>query len=180
MNSSTASWMTGAIEPVTLGSLLSTPSTVKLLFRGRLPPIDPPSPTTPPAWVVVPGREDCEIDRIAGQIRYRNVRDVSRAVTFQLRRGRIDEVRPCFDRNDFGDSANFQFERNIHDLIGFDVNPFADGFLEAGHFRRNVVGADCKFGKIESTDVACGLCSAWRRFPGWSDVIVAPGTTWPV
>src|SRR4029077_8225080 len=29
---------------------------VKLLYRGRKPPIDPPEPATPPGWVVVLGR----------------------------------------------------------------------------------------------------------------------------
>src|SRR5262249_38893964 len=55
VKSSTDSWMTGASAPVTLGLLLSTPSTTKLLLRGRFPPTEPPIPVTPPDWVATPG-----------------------------------------------------------------------------------------------------------------------------
>src|SRR5258707_12911629 len=61
VNSPTASGMMYCTGPVTDTSLLSTPSTTKLLFRGRLPPMAPPTPATPPDWLVVP---TCNMDRI--------------------------------------------------------------------------------------------------------------------
>src|SRR5258707_14233907 len=60
VNSPTASGMMYCTGPVTDTSLLSTPSTTKLLFRGRLPPMAPPTPATPPDWLVVP---TCNMDR---------------------------------------------------------------------------------------------------------------------
>src|SRR5204863_9354549 len=48
-NSATTSGETYTCGPVTDLSLLSTPSTMKLLLRGRCPPTEPPEPTpTPP------------------------------------------------------------------------------------------------------------------------------------
>src|ERR1041385_4328924 len=41
--------------PVTALSLLSTPSTTKLLLRGRWPPTEPPVPTPTPPELVTPG-----------------------------------------------------------------------------------------------------------------------------
>src|ERR1051325_5340198 len=46
-NSEMESCITATTGPVTLASLLSTPSTTKLLPRGRVPPTEPPSPVTP-------------------------------------------------------------------------------------------------------------------------------------
>src|SRR2546430_9471074 len=60
VKSPTASGITYWIGPVTETSLLSTPSTTKLLLRGRLPPMAPPTPATPPDWLVGP---NCSIDR---------------------------------------------------------------------------------------------------------------------
>ena len=54
-NSCTESWMGTAIAPFTSPLLLSRPSTTKLLFRGRFPPMVPPCPATPPDCVPTPG-----------------------------------------------------------------------------------------------------------------------------
>src|SRR5712692_9761407 len=61
VNSFTASLITGADSPVTLELLLSRPSTVKLLLRGRLPPMAPPVPATPPGCEVVPGARSARL-----------------------------------------------------------------------------------------------------------------------
>src|SRR5229473_1151723 len=47
--------MTGCVGPFTSSRLSSTPSIENPLKRGRVPPIDPPDPSTPPCCVVVPG-----------------------------------------------------------------------------------------------------------------------------
>src|SRR5205807_3421983 len=53
-NSATASLGTFTRGPVTLVSLLSTPSMVKLLLRGLCPPTEGPVPTPTPPLVVTP------------------------------------------------------------------------------------------------------------------------------
>src|SRR5216684_3304957 len=47
--------MTGCVGPFVSTLLSSTPSIENPLKRGRVPPIDPPEPSTPPCCVVVPG-----------------------------------------------------------------------------------------------------------------------------
>src|SRR5215471_19233868 len=47
--------MTGCVGPFVFTLLSSTPSIEKPLKRGRVPPIEPPEPSTPPCCVVVPG-----------------------------------------------------------------------------------------------------------------------------
>src|SRR5258708_29369146 len=47
--------MTGCVGPFTSSLLSSTPSIENPLKRGRVPPIEPPDPSTPPCCVVVPG-----------------------------------------------------------------------------------------------------------------------------
>src|SRR5215472_5368140 len=47
--------MTGCVGPFVSTLLSSTPSMEKPLKRGRVPPIEPPEPSTPPSCVVVPG-----------------------------------------------------------------------------------------------------------------------------
>src|SRR5205809_569594 len=47
--------MTVELFPVTPRLLSSTPSTVKLLSRGRVPPTDPPIPVTPPGCAITLG-----------------------------------------------------------------------------------------------------------------------------
>src|SRR5258708_16222935 len=47
--------MTGCVGPLVSILLSSTPSIVNPLKRGRVPPIEPPDPRTPPTCVVVPG-----------------------------------------------------------------------------------------------------------------------------
>src|SRR6266436_3486410 len=54
-NSATASGITVELLPVTPRLLSSTPSTVKLLSRGRVPPTDPPTPVTPPGMATTLG-----------------------------------------------------------------------------------------------------------------------------
>src|SRR5256886_14753632 len=55
LNSATASGITVELFPVTPRLLSSTPSTVKLLSRGRVPPTDPPIPVTPPGCATTLG-----------------------------------------------------------------------------------------------------------------------------
>src|SRR6266436_2852903 len=55
LNSATASGMTVELFPVTPRLLSSTPSTVKLLSRGRVPPTEPPIPVTPPGCATTLG-----------------------------------------------------------------------------------------------------------------------------
>src|SRR5690348_14881590 len=62
VNSPTDSGITYWTGPVTETSLLSTPSTTKLLFRVRFQPMAPPTPATPPDWLVVP---TCRTDRLS-------------------------------------------------------------------------------------------------------------------
>src|SRR5256884_1366781 len=50
-----SSGMTVELFPVTPRLLSSTPSTVKLLSRGRVPPTDPPIPVTPPGCAITLG-----------------------------------------------------------------------------------------------------------------------------
>src|SRR5882762_10412821 len=47
--------MTGCVGPLVSSLLSSTPSIENPLKRGRVPPIEPPEPNTPPCCVVVPG-----------------------------------------------------------------------------------------------------------------------------
>src|SRR6266446_3116514 len=47
--------MTACVGPFTSRRLSSTPSIENPLNRGRVPPIEPPEPSTPPCCVVVPG-----------------------------------------------------------------------------------------------------------------------------
>src|SRR6266481_8572509 len=54
-NNSTAPGMTVEVFPVTPRLFSSTPSTVKLLSRGRVPPTDPPIPVTPPGCATTLG-----------------------------------------------------------------------------------------------------------------------------
>jgi hypothetical protein len=54
VNSATASFGTVMIGPVTSLRLLSTPSMVKLLLRGRWPPMAGPVPTPTPPELVTP------------------------------------------------------------------------------------------------------------------------------
>src|SRR5882724_9905250 len=55
LKSDTASGITSDVWPVTSTRLSSTPSMLKLFGRGRAPPIEPPSPSTPAPWLVVLG-----------------------------------------------------------------------------------------------------------------------------
>src|SRR5512146_615349 len=60
-NSETVSGITLELAPVTPMLLSSTPSTVKLLLRGRFPPTAPPVPATPPGWATVFGAKTARL-----------------------------------------------------------------------------------------------------------------------
>src|SRR6267142_1736993 len=55
VNSATASGITVEFGPVTPRLLSSTPSTLKLFSRGRVPPTDSPTPLTPPGCATTLG-----------------------------------------------------------------------------------------------------------------------------
>src|SRR5215470_17422950 len=55
LNSATASGITVELFPVTPRLLSSTPSTLKLLSRGRVPPTLPPTPCEPPGVAITLG-----------------------------------------------------------------------------------------------------------------------------
>src|SRR5438132_8588106 len=56
--------MTVELFPVTPRLLSSTPSTVKLLSRGRVPPTDPPMPVTPPGCAITLGASTARFSRL--------------------------------------------------------------------------------------------------------------------
>src|SRR3954469_11879232 len=61
VNSARESGITVEFGPVTPRLLSSTPSTLKLFSRGRVPPTDPPTPVTPPGCATTLGASTAKL-----------------------------------------------------------------------------------------------------------------------
>src|SRR2546422_858691 len=120
---------------------------LKPFMRGRVPPIEPPEPSTPPGCVV--GQAHRELFDVASEAADREfVHDAAAVRAAQIRGGGLHDIGAGRHLHGRANFAELELDFRFGDLVRFHLNVAANNFLKAGLFDGRGVGASQQVGEL--------------------------------